>query len=509
MQSTEKVLNEARAVANAQIHRTPFVPTEHDARVIRDKAQVLRDLEKDIDEKMEILLTQKCAIVAQLPAHEALLSVWRRLPPEILSEIFCLALPDDWDNEPAGRRVLNFACVCAMWRSVALNTPSLWTALRFGAGWNPLAGCEDRLAMELARTGQAPLKLSVDMEVDASWFGAERIAQVAQNWSNQAWTTLCAQAHRWQDAALSCLPLHAYAALAQHEFPTLRRLTISLDEDNSQIDFPVDVFTRAENLAIFTAQYLATPRRVLLPTSWGLTVLSISCGDRMVGIHRPPLEPFLNAIAACSSTLRCFKLFADELGPIPDGPPFVFPVLERLVLQSGAIFFCRHMSTPHLEDAALEGVWDSDLAVLDNFMTLLRQSSGCKSLRRLALKEVENMKPSAFVACMQAIPHLTKLEIYHFEGVDMNPTSPLSLAMLATLSRDSGVEGALTLLTNLEGLRLDFTGNLEGNEDEDELRKAVYDILVSRKDRRTIDDQVLVSLEQLTISDNPKGLDFP
>ena len=119
------------------------------------------------------------------------------------------------------------------------------------------------------------------------------------------------------------------------------------------------------------------------------------------------------------------------------------------------------------------------------------------------------MQPSAFVACMQAIPHLTKLEIYHFEGVDMDPTSPLSRAMLATLSRDSGVEGALTLLPNLEGLRLDFTGNLEGNEDEDELRKAVYDILVSRKDRRTIDDQVLASLEQLTISDDPKGLDFP
>ena len=96
-------------------------------------------------------------------------------------------------------------------------------------------------------------------------------------------------------------------------------------DDYPEIDFPVDVFTRAENLIAFTAQYLVTPRRVLLPTSWALTVLFISCGDRSVGIHRPPLGPFLDAIAACSSTLRCFKLLADELGPAPDGPPVRFP----------------------------------------------------------------------------------------------------------------------------------------------------------------------------------------
>ena len=164
----------------------------------------------------------------------------------------------------------------------------------------------------------------MDLESDASVAGAERIAEVAQNWSDQAWTTLCAQAYRWENAALSCLPVHAYAALAQHEFPALRRLTISLDE-GSQIDFPVDVFSRAGNLIALTAQYLVTPRRVLLPTSWALTVLFISCGDRSVGIHRPPLGPFLDAIAACSSTLRCFKLLADELGPAPDGPPVRFP----------------------------------------------------------------------------------------------------------------------------------------------------------------------------------------
>ncbi|KAI5896798.1 uncharacterized protein SCHCODRAFT_01294158 [Schizophyllum commune H4-8] len=510
MQSIENALKEARAVANAQIHRTHFVPTEHDARVIREKAQALRDLQKNIDKEIEKLLTQKRVILAQLPAHDALLSVWRRLPPEILSEIFTLALPDDWDDEPAGRRVLNFACVCAMWRSVALNTPSLWTSLWFGAEGNPLAGCEDRLAVELARTGQAPLKLTVDMELDASVGGAERIAKVARNWSDRAWTTLCAQAHRWEEVALICQPLHAYAALAHHELPVLRRLFISMDAGASHVNFPVDVFARAENLTSFTVQYLAPPRRVILPRSWALTELSIVCGDPLVGIYDPPLAPFLDAIAACSSTLRYFELFAEDLGSVPDGPPIVFPVLERLLLQRNAISFCRNMSTPCLGDAVLDGL---DLAVLDSFMILLRQSSECKSLHRLALKEVEDMKPSAFVACMQAIPHLTELELYHLEGSVIDETSPLSVAMLATLSRDSGVEGALTLLPNLERLRLDFNRGLIGDEDEhedaDELRKAVYSIPMSRKHQRTVDGQVLASLEGFTIGINPMGLHYP
>ncbi|KAL1682326.1 hypothetical protein EV122DRAFT_203764 [Schizophyllum commune] len=508
MHPLENALKEARAVANGQIHRTSFVPTEEDAHLIRLKAQTLRNLDNEIVKNIQYLFNQRRAIHMQLQAHVSLLSARRRLPLELLSEIFLLAVPDDWEEQPAGRRVLNFACVCALWRSLALSTPRLWTTLRFIADVNPLVGYADRVAMELARTGQASLNLSVNMTPDLSVSGIDaRIADVAGNWSDAMWEALCAQSHRWDQVSLHSIPSHAYAHLTHRPFPILRSLSISLDEVDAEVDFPLDAFANAHGITALEVQCISALPQVVLPASWNLTELSVSCGDPEM-IHMPPLEPFLDAIAACSSSLRSLTVHGYNFQAAASGDsPIIYPVLESLHLQKRAIALCRTMNAPHLEDVTLEGFLYVGLQILDNLQALLGQSSGCQSLRRLALLEDLETDPASFVACMQRIPQLKELELSHIPGLDIDTDSPLRVAILETLSRDSEVDGANTLLPNLEHLHLDFAGMLNDADDEPELRQAVSEIYISRECRRIVDGQILPPLEWMTTDD--EELVFP
>jgi hypothetical protein len=54
-----------------------------------------------------------------------------RLPHEVLASIFPLQLPPTWMRDPGAtsQRFMEMTHVCAHWRTVALETPSLWTIL--------------------------------------------------------------------------------------------------------------------------------------------------------------------------------------------------------------------------------------------------------------------------------------------------------------------------------------------------------------------------------------------
>ncbi|KAF7363710.1 hypothetical protein MSAN_01028800 [Mycena sanguinolenta] len=70
-----------------------------------------------------------------LEFHRALISPWRQLPTEILSEIFLFTLnyrgdfdaDEPWNDDRAG--TLRLCRICAAWRVIALRTPALWNTL--------------------------------------------------------------------------------------------------------------------------------------------------------------------------------------------------------------------------------------------------------------------------------------------------------------------------------------------------------------------------------------------
>ncbi|TFK70803.1 hypothetical protein BDN72DRAFT_794777, partial [Pluteus cervinus] len=70
------------------------------------------------------------AVKDYIDAHKALLSPIRRLPPEILAEVFINCLPT---NRNPARSIIEapllLGRICSSWRRIALNTPRLWASI--------------------------------------------------------------------------------------------------------------------------------------------------------------------------------------------------------------------------------------------------------------------------------------------------------------------------------------------------------------------------------------------
>ena len=112
---------------------------------LRRKRQVLRDTRKQ---------------------HTIILSAVRRLPVELLSEIFIFSLPNDWKDEihDFRRAVMLPASVCRYWRNVALSTPRLWNSISFWLGDETVQAAQakvDLARLWIARSGG--LLLSIHM----------------------------------------------------------------------------------------------------------------------------------------------------------------------------------------------------------------------------------------------------------------------------------------------------------------------------------------------------------
>ncbi|KAF9269785.1 hypothetical protein L218DRAFT_850694, partial [Marasmius fiardii PR-910] len=77
--------------------------------------------------KLEIQRLQVQTFTAK---HRALLSPIRRVPPDILGEIFFHSLPaDSLPTRCAHTSPILLSSICRSWRDVSFNTPRLWKAI--------------------------------------------------------------------------------------------------------------------------------------------------------------------------------------------------------------------------------------------------------------------------------------------------------------------------------------------------------------------------------------------
>ncbi|KAJ7238564.1 hypothetical protein B0H12DRAFT_1025597, partial [Mycena haematopus] len=113
---------------------TNYVPSDSEISEIR---AVLLDPENELAhidariEEMEIALAQlkeqRALLKGPIDAHRALISPLRRVPEDVLIEIFLLCLPSEHNAliDPA-EAPLVLGRICRHWRSVAYSAPRLW-----------------------------------------------------------------------------------------------------------------------------------------------------------------------------------------------------------------------------------------------------------------------------------------------------------------------------------------------------------------------------------------------
>ncbi|KAF7972272.1 hypothetical protein HWV62_18604 [Athelia sp. TMB] len=179
----------------AELLGTFAAPTPEECTVIRDRIQQIgvdiSTLDSEIERVETILerLRHKRSALQNLSnGHHNMLSPTRRLPVEILGEIFVQL------QEMLGGRSIVPAQICRHWREVAICTSRLWNCIKVSYNGGKLAADEEMVSLWLQRSGGQPLNIMLGRE--AFYWGQSE-------WENPEFdAAVHGQARRWKDVKL-------------------------------------------------------------------------------------------------------------------------------------------------------------------------------------------------------------------------------------------------------------------------------------------------------------------
>ncbi|KAL1752867.1 hypothetical protein FB107DRAFT_219064 [Schizophyllum commune] len=398
--------------------------------ILRDADQVLRDA----DEQMRL--------------HKAITAPWRRLPHEILAEIFLFAasptthLDIRYHFHPERQRCY-VAAVCRVWRSVALDTAQLWSYLYSSDGVSALE-------CQLRRTKQSPLN-----------------------------------SHRWRthfiDRTNNVGGLPDSVSCAALETLRARLDQIVTADDSNQPPSEVLLFSHlrdAVNLRRVDLDIRNHDRvPIRFPECWRLSCLSLDmmhCDEAAILVKKPleQVAPTLEVLRII--TFECEIVLPPSLNPIP----YHFPRLRELHLGYEACEFIAFIEAPvlafmRLQDCFLSLTLDSSI-----FLHALDNVSRSEVLSKL---DFDDILPSP--AVFETLRKLPQLEWLRMETYDAEwETDAIDFFVGLTRGGVSvdGVDTPPNALCPLPNLRYLFVGFELSYEDAGEIAASLRRLALSR-----------------------------
>ncbi|KAJ6537311.1 hypothetical protein DFH09DRAFT_1178438, partial [Mycena vulgaris] len=126
-------------------------------------------------EALDTLIAERDGVDAYVSAHKALISPVRRLPLDIIQEIFIACMPTHRNCVMSAREApVLLGRICSAWRAISLATPRLWASLHvvepsrsyptssdalFEAKWTQRL---ETAKTWLSRSSQCPLLISME-----------------------------------------------------------------------------------------------------------------------------------------------------------------------------------------------------------------------------------------------------------------------------------------------------------------------------------------------------------
>ncbi|KAJ7178111.1 hypothetical protein C8R46DRAFT_670165 [Mycena filopes] len=353
----------------------------------------LDDQIADLQKAIDVLAEERAGIGSFVDAHEALLSPVRRLPLDVIQEIFEACLPHRNCAMSAVEAPVLLGRICSSWRTISLTTPLLWTRLHIvepgGIGSLPTDGdgVREEVAQRLetvktwlSRSGVCPISISfigaLDARPESTCLFLQALVPFASRWQN---LTL---AISWKSEVLDTL-----CKLTENDLPMLSALQI----------LHIGGSSRA--------------RMLDLPIPWtNLTFLALNGGEAVINP-----EIALEVLSKCRHIESC-QLWL----PYPT-PPFLpaanhsviraeLPHLRTLDIMgsldgTGLIF--RGLSVPALYHFTLDGAMlFEDPALSSQCIAFLATSSRLESLR-----VVSDAFGEGYPDILRALPALKRLYI--------------------------------------------------------------------------------------------------
>ncbi len=321
-----------------QLISTNEPPLDFDEVPLRDIVnqghQVLSDLDAkiaDVDGILQQLIRERSQAADNLAIAKNILHPIRRLPTDVLREIFlaCVQSPveclfsllrNDSMNLLEGPWPISH--VCRRWRDIAINTPRLWSciSLLFPMDASRTLGFTLMLGCYIERSRNLELTLSVCADDDVS--------------DHSALALLLSTCRRWKDVAL-ILPTATSQTLSfcRGSFRNLRYLHAGLNRDGYTLSMDplLDAFEYSPNLTHIALSNVGDPFQIYcLPWSQ-ITVYDGADGPDDEDITE---TPHLHALTKMP-LLESARLFCDKHSTIPVSGRVHLPRLQNLTLDEG------------------------------------------------------------------------------------------------------------------------------------------------------------------------------
>ncbi|KAK7001459.1 hypothetical protein R3P38DRAFT_2558783, partial [Favolaschia claudopus] len=397
-----------------------YIPT--DPEISQIHAQLL--LHEAELTRLEALIQDLCAqrdrVKDYLHSHKALISLPRRLPQDILEEIFLACLPatrDVFMIRSAAEPPLLLGRICSRWRSIAFALPTLWSSLHIHVDY--VKWRRKRIAAVdewLKKTSQVPLSISLQGN---DGLGSNDDAAVVD--------ILTRHSSQWASLRLYKLSNAALISLAAENAPALSNIEIHFRDDfNEEEERPF--LPRPEKHYFLASRFLLNQKQChisvvtvdpmsFVPTTsfrWShLTDLSLkhSLHQERELFHMPTA---LRLFKGCPR-LRSLKppISVGVFEPDVDAP-LIVPSLESLSIETYTTTpillkaFFTNLAMPrltkfHFVDRSLYSAMDISV-----FEQLANHSS---SISEVHLKVFRFSTTTSILLGLQYFPSITKLSM--------------------------------------------------------------------------------------------------
>ncbi|KAL1713985.1 hypothetical protein EV715DRAFT_210528 [Schizophyllum commune] len=443
--SVDELLECAASVANLAMLRTYAEPSPIQIAAINEYTPLL-------ESKLATLpphdTSTRGRIQAQLDIHRSILALIRRLPKELLIEIFFLLAYE------SPLRTLHVAAtiarVCTFWREVAHGLTRFWTKVVVKSVREFDQYCE--LFLPLTREKLPDLRCDDRKVLSSLW---DRIEPYASCWRSIS-----------LEGRLSMLPDLKVLYMENLERLVVDAYDAPISTEFSVLDFVVAPRLRHVGLTLDAVQSV---RQLHIPVTRALTSLEITTESPFpVTLVIPLLQECVDTLYSLTIRIR-YPLEGPE-GSYPTSPSHTFGMksLTLLSLVDPACALLNHITAPRIKLLILSNVPTYGTRSLQGFLT---RSQDPPTLLDFRVYIPEEREPSAWIPCLQYMDSLRDL---HFDAMLSNAE------FLERIVLHSDRPSLLPSLAWINMSRIFM--------DHEELRPIIFQISRSRRKRIVLED---------------------
>ncbi|KAJ7623617.1 hypothetical protein FB45DRAFT_797861 [Roridomyces roridus] len=313
---------------------------------IDDEMSRLRD-------RLEQLNTEQTELAEYHALHAPIVSPLRRMPPEVLMEIFLWTLPLGQDERDGYVSALKqspwvLTQVSSRWRTISISTPSLWS--RVSVDYSE--GFGQPLRMVWTQVDRAGTRM-----LDVYFAGSAKRNHGAQV---EMFQFLSLHSARWEVFEIENLTTNLVPHLAalRGRLPSLSNLCVTWDariDDHQVGEHAFDCFQTAYRLVDVTlGDFLPVPL-----AAHQLTAYAVDC----------PWEMHHSVLKLASNLVEARVTVSSDDTDWPEASPdqvIDLPQLQRLYVSSQEVL--RYLQAPILSEIGFIVAEDEELAGLDAFL---------------------------------------------------------------------------------------------------------------------------------------------